>query len=50
MEKEKGYVTKVIREDHKLEFMDSIQDTFVSILSKVEVEDNFSKTNKKHMK
>lgn len=50
MEKEKGYTTKVIREDKKLEFMDELQDDFVSILERIVIEDNFSKTNKKNMK
>lgn len=50
MEKEKGYITKVIRDNSKSEFMDTVSDTFVSILSKIKVDDNFSKTNKKFMK
>jgi hypothetical protein len=50
MEKEKGYTTKVIREDKKLEFMDSVQDNFVELIEKIDVNENLSKTNKKNMK
>ena len=47
MEKQKGYKTKVIRENKKLEFMEDLSDEFLKILGGLEIPKGLGKQNKK---